>query len=193
MSQALHKANPMVEEHTNMIDVITNGGKEYMAIVEYVPGTVLQGLEGHAVLTREGAGAILQGVGRLIALDCLTNNLDRVPAIWANDGNLGNIMVHISGDVLGIDQQVVPIADKDGRNRYFETLRDFVRDTKQRHVHGSAKPATQIKTAFLENCGVQLTDDQCKEIFAGAYSIFIRAAQLHATTLKEDLKTIDAR
>ena len=47
-----------------------------------------EGMEGQAALLGGGASSILPALGGLIALDCLLNNVDRVPAIWFNDGNL---------------------------------------------------------------------------------------------------------
>merc|ERR1740138_1804722 len=104
--------------------------KDFVSVVEFIPGCTLQGLDGQRALHEEGAGNLLSELGSLIALDCLLNNLDRVPAIWSNDGNLSNVMVVQGRTVVGIDQQVSAIADAGGRERYFASLRDFVSDAR---------------------------------------------------------------
>jgi len=70
-------------------------------------------------------------VGALAALDVLINNMDRVPLLWDNEGNTGNLMVVVdqqNGDVVssvvGIDQAVTAIVDTfvPGRRRYLDRV-----------------------------------------------------------------------
>ena len=60
--------------------LLFRGTREFVAVLEFVPGAVLQGLEGqrHAA---KGA-PVLEQLGQLVGLDCVLNNVDRVPAIW---------------------------------------------------------------------------------------------------------------
>merc|ERR1711990_1193854 len=110
------------EDRLFRADQITSGVNEFVAVVEFVQGCALQGIDGQAALRDGETASILEALGSLIALDCLLNNLDRVPAIWLNDGNLSNIMVADRTRVVGIDQQVNAIRDAAGRDRYFEAL-----------------------------------------------------------------------
>lgn len=48
---------------------------------------------------RLGAGGkVLEDMGRVVALDMVTNNFDRVPLCWPNQGNLENFLVSPEGE-----------------------------------------------------------------------------------------------
>lgn len=145
----------------------------YLCIMEFVPGSVVQGVQGNQLLLSEAAPSILTQMGALVALDCLLNNVDRVPAIWLNDGNLSNVMV-TGTTVVGIDQQVNPIGDEGGRARYLALLREFCDDSVHRRV---ASPASKrIRTALLENTGVEFNDENFGALLDGAGAAFRKLA-----------------
>lgn len=82
----------------------------------------------------EGSGALVRfwtEAGILIAFDCLINNLDRLPIIWNNSGNLKNLMVEMcpatGPRVVGIDQAVRGISAASGLERYVEQLQCLLR------------------------------------------------------------------
>ncbi|CAE8692319.1 unnamed protein product [Polarella glacialis] len=179
MSAALRSAPCMVPEHWALIQATTGRSREFVAIIEFVPGCLLQGVAGQQALRAADSSRLLLELGSLIALDCLLNNLDRVPAIWHNDGNLSNVMISASGDVVGIDQQVNAIRDPVGREKYLSALRDFCSDARLGRVSGSA-PAARIKTAIVENCGVELSEDQCVMVLDGAFRTFRHVAEHRA-------------
>ena len=51
----------------------------------------------------------LRDIGLLVSLDVVCNNSDRLPALWHNTGNPGNIMWTKSGLIVGIDNSAVAI------------------------------------------------------------------------------------
>lgn len=51
----------------------------------------------------------LREVGKLVALDILCNNWDRIPLLWPNEGNVHNIFFDPREGVFGIDNTVCPI------------------------------------------------------------------------------------
>ena len=53
----------------------------------------------------------LRHLGRLMAFDLAVNNFDRLPLVWGNKGNFGNIMVSKDEkrQMIGIDFGVNPI------------------------------------------------------------------------------------
>merc|ERR1719253_250215 len=64
------------------------------------------GEDGESAESHAKACLELQMLGRLLAADILLNNFDRLPAIWDNEGNAGNLLVasHASkGDNLETD------------------------------------------------------------------------------------------
>jgi hypothetical protein len=53
--------------------------------------------------------AFLTQMGRIIALDVLLNNWDRLPVIWDNEGNWGNLIVsHDSGRCVSTFPKLMP-------------------------------------------------------------------------------------
>merc|ERR1712110_926680 len=76
---------------------------------------------------------------------------------------------------IGIDQQVNAIGDPAGRERYIAVLREFCSDAKHRRV--SAVCMCRIKKAIVENCGVELNEEQCLQILAGVQATFARVAE----------------
>eukprot|EP00054_Salpingoeca_dolichothecata_P027164 m.197762 g.197762 ORF g.197762 m.197762 type:complete len:93 (+) comp25882_c0_seq5:47-325(+) len=52
----------------------------------------------------------LQEIGAVMLLDVLCNNGDRLPLIWDNRGNPGNIMFALGlGKIISLDNQIAPI------------------------------------------------------------------------------------
>ena len=77
-----------------------------LLLMEYVSGIDLLHLDPNkaASLFKETQGKEnLKGIGKLIVLDFILNNWDRLPIIWDNEGNYANIMFQDDGSVVGID------------------------------------------------------------------------------------------
>eukprot|EP00927_Polykrikos_kofoidii_P022829 TRINITY_DN21190_c0_g1_i1.p1 TRINITY_DN21190_c0_g1~~TRINITY_DN21190_c0_g1_i1.p1 ORF type:complete len:414 (-),score=82.60 TRINITY_DN21190_c0_g1_i1:43-1122(-) len=170
---ALREKPTMVQEDKFRFDDIFSKTRECVAVVEFVPGVVLQGLEGQNVLTGQAAVSTFRAVGSIIALDCLLNNVDRVPAIWRNDGNLANVMIAGGDTVIGIDQQVNSIEDGPFRARYIGNLRDFVDFVGDAREEQKGELAMKrIKKAVFENCGVEMNDEHCQAVRDGVRVVF---------------------
>jgi hypothetical protein len=50
----------------------------------------------------------LRDLGKIVAFDMLINNTDRIPAVWDNNGNLGNLLFDTTGAIIAIDHVVAP-------------------------------------------------------------------------------------
>lgn len=80
-------------------------------VMEFVEGTTLERLkpdlaEKYFSVKSPLSGPILRQVGRIMALDVVCNNWDRIPLIHDNSGNFGNIMLqtHVEeGFLVAID------------------------------------------------------------------------------------------
>lgn len=169
LATALRSSMPMCEEHMQYVKRITSRSKDCVAVVEFVQGCILQGVDGQMALQGSMSSQILHELGSLIVLDCLLNNLDRIPAIWKNDGNLGNVMIE-NGHVVGIDQQVHPIMNSDGHERYLLALQSFCSNV--RDGRSDTPSVSRIKTSFFQNCGVLLDEDACSRLLAGCCQTF---------------------
>lgn len=186
MVEALERAPSMLEEHKLQI---LSTVKKHVAVLEFVNGAVLQGLVGQQCL-KDGGDAVLAGLGSLVALDCLLNNVDRVPAIWNNDGNLSNVMVTSAHVVIGIDQQINAITEPSARDRYFTTVKDFVATSQ--HFRVADASCIKIRTAILENTGVELDDSSLQKVLSGAFETFSRVAE-RRTALIAALPAMDRK
>mmetsp|Transcript_53549 Transcript_53549/g.128976 ORF Transcript_53549/g.128976 Transcript_53549/m.128976 type:complete len:232 (-) Transcript_53549:430-1125(-) len=178
----------MVDGQRDFIQHMLGTSREFVAVVEFVPGIVLQGLPGQQALG-QGPQQLLQELGELIALDCLLNNVDRVPAIWQNEGNLSNVMI-VSGSVVGIDQQVNPITNPAGSQKFIDTLSGFCQDVFQGRT--SAAAVARVHAALELNCGFSLSEEAAGWLLAGVASGFRRIAERRAA-LEEALPRISAK
>jgi hypothetical protein len=75
---------------------------------------------------------LLEKIGMLISYDMFINNFDRIPFIWKNEGNAGNILVDVKEeekdvDVHGIDQFVGAISFPDKLVEYQELIKEVLK------------------------------------------------------------------
>lgn len=129
--------------------------REFVGVLEFIPGHGLMGVEAHDALAGENQDQIYEALGKICAVDALINNLDRVPLpLWNNDGNPSNVMVN-SVETVAIDQQVNIVVEGPGRDAYLSKLRFIVKDSK----YGSnSKAAASVRQALLENTGTEVSD-----------------------------------
>lgn len=79
---------------------------------------------------------VLRALGTFVAFDILINNFDRLPCVWDNKGNAGNVMFTKStNDPMSIDNSVccIPPENEEAFDKYMERIRDVVADC-IRHV-----------------------------------------------------------
>merc|ERR1719159_644361 len=100
--------------------------------------------------------------------------MDRMPLpLWQNDGNLSNVMV--SGDeIVGIDQQVNPIVEGPGLDRYLERLHALVEDI----TAGGKNISATLKQAFFENCGSDMSAEHLAVIISSLHQKLQHVAEL---------------
>lgn len=132
IKQAIRDTPAEIEEH-RAIARRSHGRTEFLALLEFIPGFSLQGMEVHKILQGMGPDALQDfwcKVGRLVAFDVLINNVDRVPLLWDNEGNTANLMLLPDAgnchkvSVLGIDQAVTAIVGHGpGRAQYLERVK----------------------------------------------------------------------
>merc|ERR1719369_671201 len=104
--------------------------------------------------------------------------MDRLPLpLWDNlGGNLTNVMLRTSGDVVGIDQQVNPLKDGAVREPYLGRVRSLVGQ-----LFGAAGTANDaryspgalsecLRRSFRDACNVSLSDADMANICEGLRS-----------------------
>jgi len=118
----------------------------------------------------------LQNLGVILAVDVLTNYSDRLPFIWVNPGNSGNLMVTNKGQFISIENGIATFATNSPpyesyMKKVTSLLEDLAKDP------NSIKPAfANINEKFLEFTGVNLEDIAVLEIQAGFVSFLKKMA-----------------
>jgi len=101
-------------------------------LMELVEGKPLHSLDNPqetlAVTDQEESTQVLFKMGQISAVDTLLNNWDRLPSLWKNQGNGGNILITTKGEVVAIDQFVSPILQETEANKHFEKISLFLDD-----------------------------------------------------------------
>lgn len=170
-----------------MLRVQKNLSKTNLAVMEFIGGCVLMGLPANQVLfqadgeTRHG---IWRQLGRLMALDLLLNNLDRLPLAWTNDGNLGNVMLR-GHEVVGIDHAVHPILHPEGLQRYLDRVREAALEARD----GGAKHFGAVAATILTNTGVELAADEVQSLRGGCLELLRQVLQKEASGELEQVLT----
>jgi len=103
-------------------------------IMEYVSGIELPALGPKAAEVFSGPSGAnrLKEIGKIVALDIVTNNWDRLPIIWDHEGNPGNLFVQYNGNdgrIVGIDQGLTCInqtVSKVGYDRYVDKIQKLI-------------------------------------------------------------------
>lgn len=154
-----------------------------IVVLEYINGVVMMGMPAHEHLEslrerEDGAIETFRLIGRLMAFDTLINNFDRLPLVWSNDGNLGNIMLGSSqGAVVGIDQMVAPIKNQVGLSAYLDRVRNVVAEAKDARGHGFGA----VKTAICNNTGCELSDHELGCLQSGCLEFFSQVRDMLAS------------
>ncbi|CAJ1347203.1 unnamed protein product, partial [Effrenium voratum] len=134
--EAFRNAKLEIEDHRVHMEKKILADAKHLGILEFVHGPTMEGQDFVDIFQGQGQDWLEQfwiEAGRLTAFDCLINNLDRLPIIWDNDGNLKNLMVEVSETgmprVVGIDQAVRGISSEPGLAKYVQSVRELVRAT----------------------------------------------------------------
>jgi len=168
---------PVIEEAEAMAQYVWEyGWPVQVAVLEFVPGHTLVGLDAQVSLKGETAEQIYASLGRICAGDALLNNMDRIPLpLWTNDGNLGNVMVSKAGEVKAIDQQINLIMEGPGLDNYMKRLKEQMLDAKS---GAKSKTAAALTKALMENTGTEPTEAQLLTFTQEMGRTFERAASL---------------
>jgi len=169
--RALREAPLAITDHHVYIERMLTDAK-YLGLVEFVNGPMMEGEE-FVKMFEENGGTLARfwsEAGRLVAFDCLINNLDRLPIIWDNGGNLKNLMAEAVGNeirVIGIDQAVRGIVSESGLDRYVEQLRGLLGC-----VLGSKGELSWLQSEYLSRLEASMQAN-----FRGRFKVHARALQ----------------
>jgi hypothetical protein len=140
--------------------------------------------------------SFLVDIGKLVVMDILLNNSDRIPVgdLWDNAGNPGNVLISFANvdnlRVAAIDQACVPILNDQKRNVYLERVAEFSKEMKN---NSSENKYLDSICTFLET-SVGLTDpivNERKYIAQGIYECLQILCQFSLDSLEELKHQID--
>lgn len=170
----LRRAKLEIGDHQLHVEKKILADAKYLGLVEFVQGPIMEGEDfvGHFRNRDDNVERFWRQAGRLAAFDCLINNLDRLPLIWENDGNLKNLMMDFPEgklSVVGIDQAVRGISSETGLAKYLCSLQELLRA-----VWGADDP--WLRSSFLQRIRSAIEVN-----FQGEFSV-------HAVSFKRGLQ-----
>jgi len=96
---------------------------------------------GMHVSLNDGGKMVLRFLGSVLAFDMLVNNFDRLPCIWSNAGNPGNIMFSDNGEPIAIDN--MPCCLQAGVESQKQVLEEYMERVKRLARSVAASPDTE--------------------------------------------------
>eukprot|EP00056_Hartaetosiga_gracilis_P001799 m.47732 g.47732 ORF g.47732 m.47732 type:complete len:225 (+) comp10785_c0_seq7:48-722(+) len=120
------------------------------------------------------AASLFEQFGIISVLDLLTNNFDRIPLVWSNQGNFENLMVQ--GNVFeddgkltaaSIDQGTTCITNAKGEEEYRQKIIDCIKEAHAHDVDVKGKTFKRFKMSFENNTGYEFKQVDCENYFKG--------------------------
>eukprot|EP00051_Salpingoeca_urceolata_P030448 m.8936 g.8936 ORF g.8936 m.8936 type:complete len:400 (-) comp3369_c0_seq2:86-1285(-) len=111
----------------------------------------------------------LEALGAVLVLDVLCNNGDRLPLIWENRGNPGNVMIcNQRQQVVSVDSQLLPIADDHAQQRqeYMDKVSGLISRLRADPV-AEAPEFAAVRTKLREFTGYDCGIAGCEAMQAG--------------------------
>jgi hypothetical protein len=153
---------------------------KWLLMKEYVPGVSLADFseagDGAAsfktwfdwpalsALQQTQMSQVLQSLGQLMAIDVLLGNCDRLPLLWNNQGNGGNVYFKCHGSSLGkavnVDPQIVALMAPEIM-AYRSAVSDLLGDS------SNPERYQVIRTFIVQSTGYDLPADALGEIIHG--------------------------
>lgn len=145
-------------------------------VMEYVDGCSMMGMPAHEYLKQEMHNAELwHGLGKLLGLDLLINNFDRMPLAWSNDGNLANIMLGSRMSMaVGIDQSVQPITHPSGLQDYLSRVSAACLEARD----GYGKSFERVKQSVYNNTLIEMSATEVSSLRQGCLDLVTEVVRL---------------
>eukprot|EP01129_Flabellula_baltica_P003416 TRINITY_DN13180_c0_g1_i2.p1 TRINITY_DN13180_c0_g1~~TRINITY_DN13180_c0_g1_i2.p1 ORF type:complete len:299 (+),score=62.39 TRINITY_DN13180_c0_g1_i2:143-1039(+) len=170
---------------------------QFIVVQEFIKGKTLSEFEyvemmdlfGSEIELNLNAERRLKDLGVVLVYDVLVNNTDRLPLIWDNQGNSGNLMLDdVTGQVITLDNTMATIDPErypDKCEMYLNRVRHLLESLSEReglipefeHVGRKLLEFTQFN---FQEAGVSIIQDSFKETIRN-----IRDLNLDENTFKE--------
>ena len=148
-------------------DQLKNERMAWLSVMEYVNG---QAFPACAMTHLAGPHKrrLLFSIGRMILLDVVVNNFDRLPLCWSNDGNPDNIMVCLVDGLptaVAIDHTLTCIKHEEGCARYMTAVKDAFDELYAKDFSGPC--FSRVRASIQTFTGCEIGDDGCRMILDG--------------------------
>ncbi len=103
------------------------------------------------LLKEDHLQSIWKTLGQIIVADVLLNNFDRIPVVWDNNGNAGNVFFQLHNKIrtVAIDQVCCRIQDEALRQQYVSRVKEFALAMKNHGKENNSFLETIVK--FLKH------------------------------------------
>eukprot|EP00479_Gromia_sphaerica_P007627 TRINITY_DN260_c0_g1_i1.p1 TRINITY_DN260_c0_g1~~TRINITY_DN260_c0_g1_i1.p1 ORF type:complete len:362 (-),score=67.14 TRINITY_DN260_c0_g1_i1:80-1165(-) len=158
-------------------------------MMEFLPGIALDKIPGDQLSEIfKKFPDIPRQIGGILAFDVIVNNWDRLPLIWSNEGNLGNLIINLeTGIVHGIDQQLTGINNEEQTNRYLERVKAVMLETESKDSVG--EHFLNIQKCFEDSASYLLTTEELLSMQSGVHERFTRIKEILVGGCLEELKS----
>jgi len=173
--------------------------------MEFVKGKDLEQLGPHAkaFFQREHGQRLLKEMGQLTCLDIVTNNWDRLPIIWDNEGNFRNLYLEeeegpdntTRWNVVGIDQGLSAVKKEvhpEGHEKYMNRV-EALMDQIVEKPNEEAAELLRFRECLYTSLALELTSQDSLEIQAGILEsarAFARLELKDLVDLKEKVRNL---
>lgn len=149
-----------------------------VAIIEFVSALALPAC---AMVVLEGPHRqqLLHDIGRVMGLDMLLNNFDRLPLCWTNEGNPDNILVknaQSAPHIVAIDSTLTRISHPEGRRRYEASVQSALEDL----ARGRGPALDRVKSSLINCTGFQMHDGDAVFVAKGVRSLIADLTRLQS-------------
>eukprot|EP00055_Hartaetosiga_balthica_P012604 m.61772 g.61772 ORF g.61772 m.61772 type:complete len:329 (-) comp8005_c1_seq1:320-1306(-) len=152
--------------------ILRNARIQAVIAMSFIEGFTLPAC-GMKVLKESSAPTLFRQFGEMSVLDLITNNFDRIPFVWSNQGNLENLMIR--GNVMeddgnlsavSIDQGTTCITHEKGEAEYREKIVAGIKEA-YGDVDVTGRTFKRFKMSFENNTGYEFTQADCENYFMG--------------------------
>lgn len=172
--------------------------RPFIMVMEFVKGKDLEqlGPQAKSLFESPDGPRLFREMGRLVCLDIVTNNWDRLPIIWDNDGNFRNLYLEqregkdhhrTKWSVVGIDQGITAVKREvhpEGHDKYMSRVESLV-------VHIATRPGEEaeelqrFRDCIRTELAIDLRPSDSLEIQAGILETVKEFAKLEEKDLVE--------
>jgi len=155
----------------------------FVLLLDFIPGPTLGAVEQNKLLSSDGLVA-LQDLGRILVLDIVLNNWDRLPLpnLWTHEGNPDNFILSSRG-LVAIDNSTTAFTNESKADSYVTSVKQLVAGVKgaQEEKDGEEAAVDEVSEYvrnYFASCGQDITQKGAKAVRSGMLQGMAAAAKI---------------